>query len=124
MKHYPGHGATTADTRTGYASTDATLEEMKGNELVPFIEGICLSGSNYGGLTFPAPGIVTGDTVPASLSKKMITDILRTDLGYQGLGYNRCTEYGSYCTGVYFRGGCCFSYKCRCGYVTDASGLP
>jgi len=84
LKHYPGHGATTADTHTGYASTDATLEEMKGNELVPFIEGIRSGAEVIMVAHISCPGI-TGDTVPASLSKKMITDILRTDLGYQGL---------------------------------------
>ena len=54
LKHYPGHGATTADTHTGYASTDATLEEMKENELVPFIEGIRSGAEVIMVLTFPA----------------------------------------------------------------------
>ena len=84
LKHYPGHGATTADTHTGYASTDATLEEMKGNELVSFIEGIRSGAEVIMVAHISCPGI-TGDTVPASLSKQMITDILRTDLGYQGI---------------------------------------
>ena len=57
---------------------------MKENELVPFIEGIRSGAEVIMVAHISCPGI-TGDTVPASLSKQMITDILRTDLGYQGI---------------------------------------
>ena len=40
IKHYPGHGATEADTHAGSAYTNKTLDEMMANELVPFINGI------------------------------------------------------------------------------------
>lgn len=84
LKHFPGHGATAADTHEGYAYTDAPLEEMKENELVPFIDGI-EAGADVimvGHISCPE---VTGNNEPASLSEKMVSGILREDLGFNGV---------------------------------------
>ena len=84
LKHFPGHGATTADTHEGYAYTDATLEEMKSNELVPFADGI-EAGVDIimvGHISCPQ---VTGNEEPASLSEKMITGVLREDMDFDGV---------------------------------------
>lgn len=84
LKHFPGHGATTADTHEGYAYTDATLEEMKSNELVPFADGI-EAGVDIimvGHISCPQ---VTGNEDPASLSEKMITGVLREEMGFDGV---------------------------------------
>lgn len=84
LKHYPGHGATADDTHEGYAYTDATLEEMKDNELVPFTDGIAAGAEviMVGHISCPQ---VTGNNEPASLSEVMITEILRNELGYEGI---------------------------------------
>ena len=84
LKHFPGHGATTADTHAGYAYTDASLEEMKTNELVPFQDGI-EAGADIimaGHISCPQ---VTGNEEPASLSEKMINGVLREDMGFSGV---------------------------------------
>lgn len=84
LKHFPGHGATAADTHEGYAYTDATLEEMKADELAPFADGI-EAGVDIimvGHISCPK---VTGNEEPASLSEKMITGVLREDMGFDGI---------------------------------------
>ena len=83
LKHFPGHGATAGDTHEGYAYTDASLEEMKANELVPFADGIeaGVDVIMVGHISCPK---VTGDDLPASLSEKMTTQILRQEMGYDG----------------------------------------
>lgn len=84
LKHFPGHGATKGDTHKGYAYTDASLEDMLANELIPFQTGI-RSGAEIimaGHISCPD---VLGDDIPASLSKYMITDVLKEKLGFQGL---------------------------------------
>ena len=83
LKHFPGHGATAGDTHEGYAYTDASLEEMKANELVPFADGIeaGVDVIMVGHISCPQ---VTGDDLPASLSEKMTTQILRQEMGYDG----------------------------------------
>ena len=39
LKHFPGHGGTTADSHDGYAATERTLEELMAEDFVPFLEG-------------------------------------------------------------------------------------
>ncbi len=83
LKHFSGHGATAGDTHEGYAYTDASLEEMMANELVPFADGIeaGVDVIMVGHISCPK---VTGDDLPASLSEKMTTQILRQEMGYDG----------------------------------------
>lgn len=84
LKHFPGHGATSADTHEGYAYTDKTLDEMMSNEMIPFINGIEAGADMIMTAHMSCPSI-TGDTTPCTLSGMMITDILRNRLGYEGI---------------------------------------
>lgn len=83
-KHFPGHGATSADTHKGYAYTDKTLEELEACELIPFQRCIADGAKIIMAAHISAPN-VTGDDTPTSLSRIMVTDILRKKLGYTGL---------------------------------------
>lgn len=84
LKHYPGHGATRGDTHDGYSYTDKTLEELTEAELVPFQRGIDEGIHFIMAAHISAPS-VTGDEVPCTLSSRMITEILRTEMGYDGI---------------------------------------
>ncbi len=84
-KHFPGHGATAGDTHKGYAFTEKNLDELKACELVPFQEAALEGGIPFimiGHLSLPN---VIGDDTPASLSSVIITDLLREDMGYDGI---------------------------------------
>ncbi|MCD8118073.1 MAG: hypothetical protein LUE29_01035 [Lachnospiraceae bacterium] len=83
-KHFPGHGGTSGDTHKGYAYVTDTLEELEANALVPFRDAINAGVQviMVGHISCPN---VTGDETPASLSKMMITDILREDMGFNGI---------------------------------------
>lgn len=84
FKHFPGHGATEADTHEGYAYTNETYEELMATELQPFSAAQVCGVDLVMVAHISAPNVV-GDDTPCSLSEKMITGILRTDLGYDGL---------------------------------------
>lgn len=84
MKHFPGHGATAADTHAGYAYTEKTLEELFEEELVPFQEGI-QSGITLIMVAHISVPEITGDDTPCSLSEYMITEVLREKMGYDGI---------------------------------------
>lgn len=83
-KHFPGHGGTTADSHEGYVYVDETLEELENGAFVPFKDGIANDIRVIMVSHIAAPN-VTGDNTPATLSHMLITDILRNDLGFDGM---------------------------------------
>lgn len=93
-KHYPGHGDTGTDSHIGTPSIEKTYDQIKETELVPFQAAID-SGADLimtAHITYPLidEEVVFGDGetkgyYPATMSKKMVTDILRTDMGYDGV---------------------------------------
>lgn len=82
LKHFPGHGDTAEDSHTGSAYVYKTLGELRNNELLPFRAGIGAGADMVmaGHITVPEV-----DSLPASLSAVMITDILRGELAYDGV---------------------------------------
>lgn len=84
FKHFPGHGATEGDTHTGLAYTNKTLDELKESELVPFKTA---ADNNIPFIMVSHISVpnITGDNTPSSLSKVVITDILRKQMGYNGI---------------------------------------
>ena len=84
LKHFPGHGDTAADSHSGMAVSYKTLDELRMFELHPFKAGI-EAGTDFimlGHITFPN---IISDGIPASLSKWCVTDLLRNELGYEGI---------------------------------------
>ena len=93
-KHFPGHGGTTADSHEGYVYVDDTLEELENSAFVPFKDGIANDIRVIMVSHIAAPN-VTGDNTPATLSKKLTTDILREDLGFDGMVITDALDMGA-----------------------------
>lgn len=84
VKHFPGHGGSSLDSHDTLVTTNRTLEELMADELVPFQSAIDAGVSFVMAGHIAAPQ-VTGDKTPASLSKVLLTDVLRTQMGYDGI---------------------------------------
>lgn len=84
FKHFPGHGATQGDTHEGFAYTDKTLEELYEQELVPF-QAAAREQIPFVMISHISVPNVIGDNTPTSLSHRMVTDILRGEMGYAGI---------------------------------------
>lgn len=84
LKHFPGHGNTSEDSHQGLAVSYKTLEELKCCEFLPFVSGID-AGAEFVMVGHIAVPNVTGDDTPASLSYQIMTEILRNDLGFDGI---------------------------------------
>lgn len=82
VKHFPGHGDTHTDSHHALPTVDKSLAELEQLELVPFRA-----------LAATAPAVMTAHIVypqidpqhPATLSRKVLTGILRESIGYDGV---------------------------------------
>ena len=83
-KHFPGHGDTSKDSHIDLPIIEKDLETLKQLELIPFIEAVNkkLPGLMVAHIAVPK---ITKDATPSSLSKIMISDLLKNDIGYNGL---------------------------------------
>ena len=96
IKHFPGHGDTKEDTHEGSAYVDASLDQLKDRELIPFKNAIDsgVTGVMVGHLELPQ----IDEGVPASLSSKIITDILKKDMEFEGLIVTDALDMGAMTT--------------------------
>ena len=83
MKHFPGHGDTNVDSHFDLPILNHSLDELNATELIPFRRAISdnVPMIMVGHLLIPA----LDAEQPTSISKKIIGDFLRTELGYNGL---------------------------------------
>lgn len=82
LKHFPGHGNTSTDSHKGSVYVNKTLKQLKSGDLKPFAAGI------EAGADMVMTGHITDKKIsnlPASLSRKMVTGILRKDMGFEGV---------------------------------------
>jgi beta-N-acetylhexosaminidase len=84
LKHFPGHGDTTADSHTVQVVIDKSLSELETRDLLPFQAGIAAGADTVmvGHISNPT---LIGDDRPASLSYTVVTEVLREELGFQGV---------------------------------------
>lgn len=94
IKHFPGHGDTTADTHTGYAQSLKTWDEMKQCEMVTFRAGIQWGCQLIMTAHIAVPN-VTGSNIPSTLSSIVLQDKLRGELGYQNIIITDGMEMGA-----------------------------
>lgn len=92
VKHFPGHGDTSTDTHEGAAVVDKSLDELRAGELLPFESGI------EAGVDMVMVGHITVtavDNEPATISKAVITDLLREELGWDGVVITDSLDMGA-----------------------------
>lgn len=94
LKHFPGHGDTDTDSHTGLPLIEKTYDQLKNLELIPFTQVassadfVMTAHIQYPNIeTGTYTSISTGEEVylPATLSKTILTDILRKDIGFEGV---------------------------------------
>jgi beta-N-acetylhexosaminidase len=82
-KHFPGHGNTHADSHHELPTVNSGLAELQACELVPFRAAINAGAELLmtAHVTFPA---LDDSGSPATLSKPILTDLLRGEMGFTG----------------------------------------
>lgn len=88
-KHFPGHGDTAVDSHLGLPRIDKPMEALERTELVPFARairaGIPAIMSTH--ILFPQ---IEPEQVPGTMSRRIMTGLLREKLGFDGLTLSDC----------------------------------
>ncbi|TKB47559.1 glycoside hydrolase family 3 protein [Thalassotalea mangrovi] len=95
LKHFPGHGDTNVDSHTGLPRVDHHLEQIVNVDLLPFQRAIdqglakmiMTAHIQYPQLDDSTFNASDGSTMikPATMSKRILTDLLRTQMGFNGV---------------------------------------
>lgn len=96
LKHFPGIGRTVTDLHKEGNTIDASADELWATDLKPF-ETIIQSVNNDDYMVMVSHAVYSNldDTMPASLSKVIMQDILRQKLGYKGVIITDDMEMGA-----------------------------
>lgn len=85
IKHFPGHGDTSTDSHLDLPVVSHNMERLNATELAPFK---ALMDKGIGGVMVAhlyVPSLESAKGIPASVSKNIITGLLKDKLGYKGL---------------------------------------
>lgn len=84
-KHFPGHGDTDTDTHLALSRVNQPMERLEQVELVPFKAAIAAGVDSIMVAHVTAPAIEPDPNRPASISEKIVTGMLKDQMGFQGL---------------------------------------
>ena len=84
-KHFPGHGDTEIDSHNDLPVLNINMERLRNLELVPFKNAIDAGVESIMIAHVSIPAIDDKSNLPASLSPKIVNDILSGELGFNGL---------------------------------------
>lgn len=100
LKHFPGHGDTNVDSHLDLPIIKHSMERLKDIELKPFSYAIENGAETIMSAHVYFPAIENCEGVPATLSKKVITNLLREQLGFSGVVTTDCLEMNAISKGV------------------------
>ena len=84
LKYYPNYSSSYLGSDDGYCESAISLDELKTSEYAPFKDGID-KGAEFIMVSHINLPNATTNNVPASVSKEVITDILKNELGFKGI---------------------------------------
>ena len=83
-KHFPGHGDTDLDSHTDLPLLTADADRIRAVELKPFQTAIAMGVDSVMTAHITAPAL-DPESVPSTVSRRVLTGLLREELGYKGL---------------------------------------
>jgi beta-glucosidase-like glycosyl hydrolase/CubicO group peptidase (beta-lactamase class C family) len=97
-KHFPGHGDTATDTHIGLAVVPSDMARLNDVELVPFKSAIKAGVDSIMTAHVAVPQVTGSASVPATLSPRILTGMLRDELRFRGLVVTDAMEMGGITT--------------------------
>jgi len=87
LKHFPGHGDTDVDSHLGLPIINHSRERLEAIELAPFRQGIAAGADAVMVAHIELPALDPAEFSPATLSRPIVTDLLRNQMKFNGLIY-------------------------------------
>ena len=99
-KHFPGAGGAGSDPHHGLAVVERSIDDVAAEELVPFHDaieaGVRLIMSGH----FAAPGLTGSRSLPSTLSRHVMHELLRDELGFDGVSITDALDMGALAQGA------------------------
>lgn len=92
IKHFPGHGDTATDSHLAIPVIPYDLSRLEQLELVPFKSGIAAGTDSVMTAHIYFPALMGETNLPATLSPEVVSQLLRKQLGFQGMIMTDCLE--------------------------------
>ena len=87
LKHFPGHGDTDVDSHLGLPIINQPRERLEAVELAPFRQGVAAGADAMMIAHIELPALDSSEFSPATLSKPIVTGLLRGEMKFAGLIY-------------------------------------
>jgi beta-N-acetylhexosaminidase len=87
LKHFPGHGDTDVDSHLGLPIIKDPRETLDRTEFPPFKAGIAAGAGAVMTAHIEMPALDPSPNTPTTLSEKIVTGVLRREMGFGGLIY-------------------------------------
>jgi beta-N-acetylhexosaminidase len=119
VKHFPGHGDTVVDSHVGLPVVNKSVEELDSFEFKPFVQAI---KNNVDMIMIAHIELSKVDVLPSSLSNKVVTGILRQQLGYKGVVITDDITMGAITQKYTITGAAVLAVNAGCDIVLVAQG--
>jgi beta-N-acetylhexosaminidase len=90
-KHFPGHGDTETDSHLGLPLIRHSPERLGEVELVPF-RRLIKEGIDIVMIAHVRYSSIEPEQIPATMSRRVVTELLKGELGFQGIACSDCME--------------------------------
>ncbi len=97
-KHFPGHGDVNVDSHLTLPVVAHSIDELNRTELVPFRAAIDAGVATIMSGHLAVPALEPDTNLPATLSRRVLTDLLRKKLGFGGIAVTDALDMGGVTT--------------------------
>ena len=94
LKHFPGHGAAEGDSHLATPVVRRSADQLRAGDLLPFEAGIAAGAAAVLPGHLAVPALNSGRTAPATISRAILVDLLRDELGFRGLVVSDAMDMG------------------------------
>ena len=94
LKHFPGHGAAEGDSHLATPIVRRSADQLRAGDLLPFEAGIAAGVAAVLPGHLAVPALNGGGTAPATVSRAILADLLRDELGFSGVVVSDAMDMG------------------------------